>query len=118
MLPKPFVEEHFNFWRHYLAGQKELEPRWKRCVASTDAMLGEALGQIYVEKAFGEEGKRRTLEMVNAIEKAMASDIRSLSWMNDNTKKATQQKLTQVATSLTIRSARETRIHNGGSGGL
>ena len=51
-----------------MSGQKEIEPRWKRCVKSTDAELGMALGQLYVDKTFGAEGKERTLKMVKAIE--------------------------------------------------
>ena len=50
MLPKPFVEENFGFYGKTLAGAKELKPRWKRCVAFTDAALGEDLGKIYVQK--------------------------------------------------------------------
>jgi endothelin-converting enzyme/putative endopeptidase len=100
MLPKPFVEEEFNFWRHYLAGQKEMEPRWKRCVASTDMHLGEALGEIYVDRTFGVEGKQRTLKMVEAIEKAMGDDIRSLAWMTDTTKQAAHGKLAKIANNI------------------
>jgi putative endopeptidase len=100
MLPRPFVEEEFNFWRHYLAGQKEMEPRWKRCVASTDMLLGEALGQIYVDRTFGVGGKQRTLKMVEAIEKAMGDDIRTLPWMTDTTKQAAQGKLAKIANNI------------------
>src|SRR5215813_5521615 len=56
MLPTAFVNENFNFYNRTLAGAKELQPRWKRCVRSTDRMLGEALGQAYVDRTFGVEG--------------------------------------------------------------
>ena len=54
----------------------------------TDARLGEALGQPYVDLTFGVEGKQRTLSMVQEIEKAMGQDLQMLSWMTPETKKA------------------------------
>ena len=78
MLSKPFVDENFDFYGRTLLGSKELRPRWKRCVAATDDELGEALGQKYVEKTFGEQGKARTLQMVREIEEQMAKDLESL----------------------------------------
>ena len=95
-LSEPFVTENFNFWNKYLGGQKEQQVRWKRCVRLTDAELGEALGQPFVEETFGKEGKERTLAMVNAIEKAMSQDLKQLEWMTDETKKAAQVKLDGV----------------------
>src|SRR5579859_2401144 len=56
MLPSAFVNENFNFYGKTLQGAKELQPRWKRCVRSTDRLLGEALGQAYVDQTFGAEG--------------------------------------------------------------
>ena len=96
-LSEPFVTESFNFWQKYLGGQKEQQVRWKRCVRATDAELGEALGQPYVEETFGKEGKQRTLAMVNAIEGAMREDLKALPWMTDTTKKAAEVKLDGVA---------------------
>src|SRR5205085_2715302 len=49
LLPKAFVDEDFHFYREILTGAKEIQPRWKRCVAATDGDLGFALGQKYVE---------------------------------------------------------------------
>jgi endothelin-converting enzyme/putative endopeptidase len=51
-LSDEFVQENFSFYRKYLRGAKELQPRWKRCVAYTDTNLGEALGQVYVRHVF------------------------------------------------------------------
>jgi len=96
LLPKRFVDETFNFFGLTLAGTKELRPRWKRCVSATDDELGEALGRKFVEKTFGEEGKERTLALVNEIEKQMAIDINSLTWMSAETKKAALTKLQAV----------------------
>ncbi|MFB3917908.1 MAG: M13 family metallopeptidase [Terriglobales bacterium] len=100
MLSTPFVEEHFRFYGQYLSGQRELEPRWKRCVRSTDRELGEALGQLYVDRAFGVESKQRTLHMVSSIEKAMAKDIHTLPWMTGTTKKQAQIKLQKISNNM------------------
>jgi endothelin-converting enzyme/putative endopeptidase len=96
-LPKAFVDENFNFYGRVLSGTKELRPRWKRCVSATDEAVGEALGQKFVEKTFGEEGKQRTLEVVHEIEHEMANDIQSLSWMSPATKQQALVKLHAVA---------------------
>ena len=96
-LSDPFVQEDFAFNGQYMNGQKEIKARWKRCVNLVDSDLGEALGQEYVEKTFGKEGKDRTLDMVHHIEEAMAADFKTLSWMSDTTKKQAQIKLDAVA---------------------
>ncbi len=86
VLPKAFVEETFDFFSRTMQGTKELRPRWKRCVAFADDDLGDLVGQVYVKQTFGEEGKERTLAMVNALEKALAEDINTLPWMGADTK--------------------------------
>jgi predicted metalloendopeptidase len=100
LLPDSFVNEDFNFFNAYLRGQKELAPRWKRCVEETDGALGEALGQLYVEKVFGKEQKERTQKMVKAIEDAMNDDLHSLSWMTGETKKAAFVKLQAIVNNI------------------
>jgi putative endopeptidase len=97
LLPQAFVDEDFHFFRQILAGVKELQPRWKRCVTATDGDLGFALGQKYVDETFGSEGKARTLKMVEEIEKALGQDIQSLAWMTPATKQQAQVKLQVVA---------------------
>jgi len=97
MLPHAFVNENFAFFGKTLTGQKELRPRWKRCVAYTDRMLGEALGIAYVDKTFGKEGKQRTLAMVQSLETALDRDIRDLPWMTDETEKQAITKLQSIA---------------------
>ncbi len=93
-LSSTFVEENFDFYRKYLRGAKEQQPRWKRCVQYTDYNLGEALGQVYVRKVFSPELKESTLDMVQRIEDAMGQRIRALDWMSPETK---QQALTKLA---------------------
>src|SRR6267378_6691214 len=63
-LPERFVAEEFDFRGKTLTGAKEIQPRWKRCVQATDRTLGEALGQLYVQKYFPPQAKARALEMV------------------------------------------------------
>jgi len=96
LLSDAFVRENFDFYGRYLNGQKELSSRWKQCVQLTDGLLGEALGQPYVAATFGEEGKRRMLKMVDALEKALAEDIQDLPWMSPETKKQAEIKLRAI----------------------
>jgi putative endopeptidase len=96
LLSSAFVNQDFEFNRKYLNGQKELAPRWKRCVRRVDNELGEALGQVYVEQNFGAEGKAKTLELVKNVEEAMGQDFKSLDWMSDATKKQAQVKLDAI----------------------
>lgn len=96
LLSKPFVDENFDFYSRTLTGAKELQPRWKRCVELVDNELGEALGQKYVEKAFGGDAKEKTQQLVAIIEKQMAVDIDSLTWMSAATKEQAMTKLKGV----------------------
>ena len=99
-LTKAFVDEDFEFNDAYMSGQKEIEPRWKRCVQSTDQNLGMALGELYVDKTFGPQGKERTLKMVKAIEQAMHQDIGELTWMSDTTKQKAYEKLSTIVNNI------------------
>jgi len=97
LLSQPFVEENFSFYGKFLSGAKELQPRWKRCVQVTDGLLGEALGQSYVQETFGADGKARMLKMVNALEEALGDDIQALDWMTPETKKQAGVKLQAIS---------------------
>lgn len=92
-LSTAFVNENFAFYGKVLTGRTELQPRWKRCVRFTDGDLGEALGQLYVEQTFGADGKRRMLELVGNLERALRADIGDLAWMTPDTKKQALIKL-------------------------
>jgi endothelin-converting enzyme/putative endopeptidase len=95
-LSKAFVDENFAFYRAYLRGAKEQQPRWKRCVEWTDQLLGEALGQEYVKKTFSPELKASTLDMTRRIEDAMAERIQQLDWMSPATKQQAVLKLKSI----------------------
>src|SRR5580700_4511450 len=92
-LPERFVQENFDFYDRKLSGTKEIQPRWKRCVQSTDQNLGEALGQVYVDKYFPPAAKARAKEMVNNLIAALRDDIPTLSWMGPESKKEALAKL-------------------------
>ena len=92
-LSTAFVTENFEFFRKYLRGAKEQQPRWKRCVQYTDNELGEALGQVYVKKVFSPKLKADAVDMVKRIENAMEVRIHALDWMSDETKKQALIKL-------------------------
>jgi putative endopeptidase len=96
-LSSDFVNADFDFYGKTLQGAQQLEPRWKRCVGYVDNDLGEALGQVYVEKNFSPEAKQRAQKMVKEIEDAMGQDIESLSWMTPTTKQSALEKLHAVA---------------------
>jgi putative endopeptidase len=94
-LSKPWVDDNFKM-RQFLSGQARNQDRWKRCVDETDGSLGEALGQKYVEVAFGSDSKQRMLKMVDALEKSLDQDITGLPWMTDETKKQAKIKLDAI----------------------
>ncbi len=96
-LSSAFLNEDFAFYGKTLRGQQELKPRWKRCTEEIDDNLGEALGQVYVEKYFSPEAKEEAVKMVKEIEAAMGEDLQSLSWMSPATKQQALLKLHSMA---------------------
>jgi len=92
-LSAPLVRADFDFYSKYLRGVAEMQPRWKRCVRFVDRDLGEALGQVFVEKTFTPETKARALAMTKEVEKAMEADLNQITWMGPETKKQALTKL-------------------------
>jgi putative endopeptidase len=92
LLSKPFEDEAFSFTKA-LTGQPQQEDRWKRMTAATDRALGEALGQVYVKKAFSPEAKQKVLDMVHNMQAVLRDDIEQLPWMDAPTKAAAVKKL-------------------------
>jgi endothelin-converting enzyme/putative endopeptidase len=95
-LSSPFAKEAFAFDEQYLLGAKEMKPRWKLCVESTDRLLGEALGRKYVEKHFPPEAKARVEELVGNLLLAMGDTIRGLGWMGLQAKAKALEKLAKL----------------------
>jgi putative endopeptidase len=92
-LSDPFVEEAFAFRGRYLGGAKEMKPRATRCVEATDQMLGDPLGQKYVERHFPPAAKARMADMITNLLAAMGDTIRGLDWMGPETKQQALEKL-------------------------
>jgi putative endopeptidase len=92
-LSSKFETEDFNFNGKTLQGSQEQLPRWRRCVSSADANLGEALGQVYVTRAFTPEAKRRMQTMVNNLIDAFHERVTKLDWMSDTTRRQALAKL-------------------------
>ena len=95
-LSSKFVQENFNFYLKTMRGVQQLPPRWKRCVGLVDRQLGEALGQEFVNRAFSQDMKQRTMEMTRQIEQAMENDLKQLTWMGPETRKQALEKLHSV----------------------
>ena len=96
-LPEKFVNEDFDFRGKTLTGAKEIQPRWKRCAQATDRVLGEALGQVYVQKYFPPDAKARALEMVHNLIGALRDDLQTLPWMGPETRAQATAKLEAFA---------------------
>ena len=91
-LPKAYGDEAFRFTQ-VLTGAKQQQPRWKRMNRATDGALGEAFGQLYVDKAFTPETKAKALAMVANIKEAMGEHIQQVDWMSAATKAEAMKKL-------------------------
>jgi putative endopeptidase len=96
LLSKPFEDENFAFFSETLQGQKEQQPRWKRCTAMTDRALGEAVGQDWVKQNFPPQAKANMEVLIHALEAAMAEDLKTLPWMSDATKVEARKKLDAI----------------------
>ena len=95
-LSENFVNANFEFYGRTLSGAEQLRPRWKRVTTIVDGAMGEALGQLYVERFFPPEAKHRMVEMVNNLKEAFALRINDASWMSDATKKLAIEKLSTI----------------------
>ena len=84
---------NFDFYGRILSGKKEPSPLWKRAVQVVNGTLGEAVGQMYVQKYFPEENKQRMLSLVRNLQAALGDRIRMTEWMSDETKAKAIEKL-------------------------
>lgn len=90
----PELEQaNFDFFGTTLQGTPKMLPQWRRCVASVDARLGEALGKEYVKAAFPPESKAKAVELMTGIRNALKQDIGQVDWMADATKRQAIEKL-------------------------
>lgn len=91
-----FVNQNFNFYGAFLSGTKTIQSRWKRMLQMTNGVLGEAVGQLYVEKYFPPQAKTRMLELVNNLKYALGEHIKNVDWMSDETRQKALAKLEKM----------------------
>ena len=92
-LTKALDDENFNFFGKVLSGRQEQQPWWKRATSTVSGVLGEALGQLYVEKYFPAEAKERMVNLVKNLQIALGERIDAQEWMSDTTKAKAHEKL-------------------------
>ena len=85
-LSDDLVTEDFNFYKKYLYDVEEQNPRWRRILDKTSDYLGEAIGQLYVERYFPPEAKERMINLVGNLRLALRERIKNVDWMSDETK--------------------------------
>lgn len=93
VLSTPFRKENFEFYAKTLNGQLAETPRWQQMVQKTDGTLGELLGQLYVERYFTPEAKKRMNTLVDNLQKVYEEHIKALDWMSTPTKEKALAKL-------------------------
>ncbi len=93
VLGDELFNENFDFFSRTMRGQQEPQPRWKRSVSTVSSVLGEAVGQMYVEKYFPAENKERMMQLVKNLQQALAERIDAQEWMSDSTKAYAKEKL-------------------------
>jgi putative endopeptidase len=97
LLSSSFVNEHFDFYGRTLTGATELRPRWKRARDLVDGAIGEALGQLYVERTFTPQAKARALALVENLRAELRDRLTHLEWMSEPTRQQALRKLNAFA---------------------
>jgi putative endopeptidase len=92
-LSAAFVDEQFDFYGRTLTGAPQLRDRWKRGISLVEGVLGEAVGQIYVERHFPPSAKARMDELVANLVEAYRQSIATLEWMTPATRERALEKL-------------------------
>lgn len=95
-LSDAFAAESFDFYGKTLSGQQQIKPRWKRAVGTVNGVLGEAAGQMYVEKYFPAAAKERMTALVANLQSALGERIKNLTWMSEETKAKALEKLSTI----------------------
>lgn len=92
-LTQEIYDANFDFYGRVLSGKSEQSPLWKRAVGIVNGTLGEAVGEMYVEKYFPEKNKERMLALVHNLQTSLAERIQALEWMSDETKVRALEKI-------------------------
>ena len=93
LLPKAYADAQFEFYGHTLNGTPKQRDRWKRAIGATNVALGDAVGQIYVQRYFPASSKARVAQMVDNIKAAFAEHVDTLDWMSPATKQKAKAKI-------------------------
>ncbi|HIG20981.1 MAG TPA: M13 family peptidase [Henriciella marina] len=93
VLPSDIDDANFAFYGTALSGQPEQRPRWKRAVSAVSGTLGEAIGEVYVDRHFPAENKERMDELVANLRTAMHANLEDLEWMGEETRERAREKL-------------------------
>jgi putative endopeptidase len=96
LLSKDFENQNFDFYYTTLSGQEKMEPRWKLVLDATSGSLGEAIGQLYVEKYFPPVAKERMTALVMNLKTSLKQRIENLTWMGPQTKQEALAKLDKM----------------------
>ena len=92
--------EDFDFFHRTLQGQPQPEPKWKRAALTTDAQLGEALGQLFVERNFPPEARARMEELVSDLRSVFRERLKRLDWMTEPTREKAVAKFDRFTTKI------------------
>jgi putative endopeptidase len=92
-LSDDFYTASWEFFSHQMGGAKEQQPRWKRAMSVPNSLLGEAVGEMYVERYFPESSKQKMVTLVENLRTALGEHIDALEWMSDSTKVRAREKL-------------------------
>lgn len=100
VLPTDIDQANFNFYGKEISGTPKQRERWKRGVAAVNGAMGEAVGQVYVERYFPPESKAQMEELVENLKTAFALRLDNLDWMGDETKEEAREKLASFTTKI------------------
>ncbi len=95
-LGSAFVNANFELYGKTIQGTESMQPRWKRVQGTTNSALGEAIGQLFVEKYFPARAKERMVKLVENLRLGFKQRIENLEWMSDKTKAAAEEKLAAI----------------------
>ncbi|MDE6177056.1 MAG: M13 family metallopeptidase, partial [Paramuribaculum sp.] len=91
-LSDDFTNASFEF-NKVMSGVQQMRPRWKRALGATEGAMGEAVGELYVERYFPQSSKDYMVDLVENLRTALGKHIINLEWMSDETKLKAIRKL-------------------------
>ena len=92
-LPRELDQASFDFFSQTLRDVPTQRDRWKRGVSLVNGALGEAVGQIYVQRHYPPESSRQMGELIDNFRAALQEKIETNNWMDAPTKKEALAKL-------------------------